>query len=191
MCAGRFATLSVAVAGRNLVNPHDAARQRLKWNGETVDDMIHFRGQTSGSDTDDPRLGPTAPWNDAAVPPVYREFTINFVLSPSSHSWSAGKGTVRPAPTPTPPLASHDRPSVDLLLRSDFRSLSTSRLWNLFRLLWLPATAAGTAAPFVPFGGLLPELAFDGLEAISELCEVREELRENCDREARCDMYIG
>uniref|UniRef100_A0A8W7PWF0 Uncharacterized protein n=1 Tax=Anopheles coluzzii TaxID=1518534 RepID=A0A8W7PWF0_ANOCL len=71
--------------------------------------------------------------------------------------------------------------------------LSTSRLWNLLRLLWLPAAAAaaGTAGPAAPFGGLLPALAFDGLDAIRELCEVRDELRENCDREARWDMYIG
>uniref|UniRef100_A0A182MEQ1 Uncharacterized protein n=1 Tax=Anopheles culicifacies TaxID=139723 RepID=A0A182MEQ1_9DIPT len=69
--------------------------------------------------------------------------------------------------------------------------LSTSRVWNLFKLFWLPAAAAGTADPVAPFGGLLPELAFEGLEAISELCDVRDELRENCDREARCDMYIG
>lgn len=77
-------------------------------------------------------------------------------------------------------------------MRSDFRSLSTSRVWNLFRLFWLPTVAAaGTDDPLAAFGGLLPELAFEGLDAISELCEVRDELRENCDRDARWDMYIG
>lgn len=79
-------------------------------------------------------------------------------------------------------VTSHDRPSVDLLFLSDFRSLSTSRKWNLFKLLWL-STEAG-------FGGLLPELALIGL-VISDVCEVREEFRENCGLEAKCDMYIG
>uniref|UniRef100_A0A182SKM8 Uncharacterized protein n=1 Tax=Anopheles maculatus TaxID=74869 RepID=A0A182SKM8_9DIPT len=112
---------------------------------------------------------------------------VSSSLSSSSGSGSGSSSSSAPALPPT----SHDRPSVDLLLRSDFRSLSTNRVWNLFKLLWLPAAAAGTEGPVAPFGGLLPELAFDGLEAISELCEVRDELRENCDREARCDMYIG
>lgn len=72
---------------------------------------------------------------------------------------------------------------MDLLFRNDLRSLSTNRIWNLFKLLWLSAVAG--------FGGLLPELALLGL-VISEVCEVREELRENCGRvEPRCDMYIG
>lgn len=40
------------------------------------------------------------------------------------------------------------------------------------------------------FGGLLLELALLGL-VINDVCEVREELRENCGLEAKCDMYIG
>lgn len=67
-------------------------------------------------------------------------------------------------------VSSHDRPSVDLLFRKDLRSLSTNRIWNLFKLLWLSAAAG--------FGGLLPELALLGL-VIKDVCEVREELREN------------
>lgn len=117
--------------------------------------------------------------------------------SSSSLSSSTSRGcAVSPASCsssgPPPPLPAHDRPSEDLLLRSDFRSLSTSRMWNLFRLFWLPTAAeAGTDVPLAAFGGLLPELAFEGLDAISELWEVRDELRENCDRDARWDMYIG
>lgn len=79
-------------------------------------------------------------------------------------------------------VSSHERPSVDLLFRNDFLSLSTSRVWNLFKLLWLSVDAG--------FGGLLPALALLGL-VISEVCEVRDEFRENCGLEARCDMYIG
>lgn len=79
-------------------------------------------------------------------------------------------------------VSSHERPSVDLLFRNDLRSLSTKRVWNLFKLLWLSVDAG--------FGGLLPALAFPGL-VISEVCDVRDELRENCGLEARCDMYIG
>lgn len=79
---------------------------------------------------------------------------------------------------------SHDRPpSEDLLFRNDFRSLSTSRVWKLLKLLWLPVAG---------FGGLLllALAAFVGL-VINELCEFREVLRENCGRDARWDMYIG
>lgn len=80
-------------------------------------------------------------------------------------------------------VSSHERPSEDLLFRNERRSLSTSRIWNLFRLPWLPLEEAG-------FGGLVPVLAFVGL-VTSEHCEVRDEFRENWGREARCDMYIG
>lgn len=79
-------------------------------------------------------------------------------------------------------VSSHERPSEDLLFRNDLRSLSTKRVWNLFKLLWLSVDAG--------FGGLLPALALLGL-VISEVCEVRDELRENCGLEARCDIYIG
>lgn len=113
-------------------------------------------------------------------------------VSSSSSSAAAATAAATAVSLPPPALPSHDRPSDDLLLRSDFRSLSTNRVWNLFRLFWLPTAAgAGTDGPLVAFGGLLPALAFEGLDAISELCEVRDELRENCDRDARWDMYIG
>lgn len=67
---------------------------------------------------------------------------------------------------------SHDRPpSEDLLFRNDLRSLSTNREWKLLKLLWLPVAG---------FGGLLllALAAFVGL-VTSELCELREALREN------------
>lgn len=79
---------------------------------------------------------------------------------------------------------SHDRPpSEDLLFRNDLRSLSTSREWKLLKLLWLPVAG---------FGGLLL-LALAALVGLvtSELCELREALRENWGRDARWDMYIG
>lgn len=69
-------------------------------------------------------------------------------------------------------VSSHERPSEDLLFLNDLRSLSTSLVWNLFKLLWLPEAAG--------FGGLLLVVLapFVGL-VINELCEVRDELREN------------
>lgn len=79
-------------------------------------------------------------------------------------------------------VSSHERPSEDLLFLNDLRNLSTKRMWNLFKLLWLSVDAG--------FGGLLPALALLGL-VTSEVCEVRDELRENCGLVARCDMYIG
>lgn len=71
-----------------------------------------------------------------------------------------------------------------MLFRNDLRSLSTSRVWKLLKLLWLPLLAG--------FGGLLllALAAFVGL-VTSEFCEFREALRENCGRDARWDMYIG
>lgn len=60
-------------------------------------------------------------------------------------------------------VSSHDR-SSERPLRSDLRSLSTSRVWNLLKLLWLP---------LVGFGGL----ALVGL--VNELSDVRDDVREN------------
>lgn len=56
--------------------------------------------------------------------------------------------------------------SSDRPLRNDLRNLSTSRMWNLFKLFWLPP---------VGFGGLHPVLV--GL--VNELCDVRDDVREN------------
>lgn len=61
-------------------------------------------------------------------------------------------------------ISSQDRSSVRLL-PNDFRNLSTSRTWNLFRLPWLPDDG---------FGGLQ---FFVGL--VNELCDVRDDVREN------------
>lgn len=63
--------------------------------------------------------------------------------------------------------SSHER-SSERVLRNDLRNLSTKRVWNLFRLLWLPA---------VGFGGLQPVLVLVGL--LNELCDVRDDVREN------------
>jgi hypothetical protein len=63
--------------------------------------------------------------------------------------------------------SSHDR-SSDRPLRNDLRNLSTNRVWNLFKLPWLSA---------VGFGGLQPVLFFVGL--VNELCDVRDDVREN------------
>lgn len=62
---------------------------------------------------------------------------------------------------------SQDLSSVRLL-PNDFRNLSTNRTWNLFRLPWLPLDGFGA------FGGLQ---FFVGL--VSELCDVRDDVREN------------
>lgn len=61
---------------------------------------------------------------------------------------------------------SHDL-SSERLFRNDLRNLSTKRVWNLFRLLWLPV---------VGFGGLQPVLVFVGL--VNDVCDVRDEVRE-------------
>lgn len=73
-----------------------------------------------------------------------------------------------------PLLGSQER-SVELSLRKDFRSLSTSRMWNLFKLPWLPLFVAG-------LGGLDPWLPLVG-EVAKEFCDARDEVRENA-REA-------
>lgn len=133
----------------------------------------------------------SACWLEPRLLALRASFRLNTAAS-SSTSGCVSSSSSSSSSGPTPVLPSHDRPSDDLLLRSDFRSLSTRRVWNLFKLFRLPTAAeAGSDEPLAAFGGLHPELAFEGLDAISELCELREELRENCDRDARCDMYIG
>lgn len=74
-----------------------------------------------------------------------------------------GGGDISPA---------HDR-SSDRPFRRDFRSLSTNRVWNLFRLPWLPAAG---------LGGLQPVLVLVGL-VINDVCEVRDDVRENSGRD--------
>lgn len=61
-------------------------------------------------------------------------------------------------------VCSQDRSSLRPL-PNDLRNLSTKRIWNLFKLPWLPVDG---------FGGLQ---FFVGL--VSELCDVRDDVREN------------
>lgn len=61
---------------------------------------------------------------------------------------------------------SQDR-STDRAFPNDLRSLSTSRMWNLFRLPWLPDDGLGGE-----------QLAFR-VGLVSDACEVRDEVREN------------
>ena len=83
-------------------------------------------------------------------------------------------------------MSSHDR--LASLLDSRFNdrfSLSTKRLWNLFRLPWLPLPLLAAFADEAPaFGGLHPELLLlvIGMPArvglvTREFCEAREEVR--------------
>lgn len=58
--------------------------------------------------------------------------------------------------------------STDRPLPNDLRSLSTSRIWNLFKLPWLPDDG---------FGG--EQLSLVRVGVVNEVCDVRDDVREN------------